>query len=140
MNAPLPPVTYCSLGNLIRTLRREAGFSQELLAQQSGLSADSIRRLEHNAFSPSLSTLKKLCAGLGMSLSNLFTMHERKEPDPTWELQDMLAGRSPEEIRFITDAAKELLAGLGRMHDTGHSLTSTTFVASEHQAPSVGPQ
>ncbi|NJN64311.1 MAG: helix-turn-helix transcriptional regulator [Acidobacteria bacterium] len=71
MNAPIPPVTYCSLGALIRTLRRTAGFSQELLAQRSGLSPDSIRRLENNAFSPTLLTLKKLCAGLGVRLSTL---------------------------------------------------------------------
>ncbi|MCA9699727.1 MAG: helix-turn-helix transcriptional regulator [Myxococcales bacterium] len=131
MNA-LSPVKYHTLGSLIRTLRRASGFTQEALAQRSNLSPDSIRRLEGNAFSPSLITLKKLCDGLGMRLSTLFALHEGGKISPTWELEDMLTGRTPEEIRFVTDAVKELLAGLGRMQDASSQLPSSILAANEH--------
>ncbi|MCA9698412.1 MAG: helix-turn-helix transcriptional regulator [Myxococcales bacterium] len=104
--------------SLIRALRHEGGFSQEVLAQQSNRSPDTIRRLEKNAFSPSLVTLKKLSSGLGIRLSTLFALHDGGELSPTWELEDMLTDRTPEEIRFVTDVARQLLAGLGRMQQT----------------------
>ncbi|HLT35877.1 MAG TPA: helix-turn-helix transcriptional regulator, partial [Enhygromyxa sp.] len=44
-------------GRHVRSLRRARGMTQEVLAQRSGLSADTIRRLEHGSFSPSLETL-----------------------------------------------------------------------------------
>ncbi|HLT36771.1 MAG TPA: helix-turn-helix transcriptional regulator, partial [Enhygromyxa sp.] len=58
-------------GRHVRSLRRARGMTQEVLAQRSGLSADTIRRLEHGSFSPSLETLRKLCHGLDLMLSTL---------------------------------------------------------------------
>jgi len=47
-------------------------LTQEALAELSGLSADTIRRLEQGSFSPSLDTLRKSCRGFDMLLSTLF--------------------------------------------------------------------
>ena len=71
MNDPSP-----AFGKHVRSLRRARGLTQEVLAERSGLSADTVRRLEHGSFSPSLVTLNKLCVGLDLRLSSLFESFE----------------------------------------------------------------
>ena len=79
-------------GRHVRSLRRARGQTQEVLATRSGLSADTIRRLEHGSFSPSLETLRKLCKGLDMMLSTLFESFELGTRSESRELEDLLAG------------------------------------------------
>ena len=45
-------------GKHVRSLRRARGVTQDALAQRSGLSADTIRRIEHGSFSASIDTLR----------------------------------------------------------------------------------
>jgi transcriptional regulator with XRE-family HTH domain len=84
-------------GKHVRSLRRVRGLVQEVLAARSGLSADTIRRLEHGTFSPSLETLRKLCIGLDLRLSTLFESYELGVRDESRELADLLACRSPRD-------------------------------------------
>ncbi len=51
-------------GAHVKRLREVRRLTQEELAVRSGLAADTIRRLEHQEFSPSLRTLRKVCKGL----------------------------------------------------------------------------
>jgi transcriptional regulator with XRE-family HTH domain len=78
----------------VRSLREARGFTQEILAERSGLSSDTIRRLERGGFSPSLDTLTKLAQGLGLKLSTLFTGYELGAREIGRELVDLLTGRS----------------------------------------------
>jgi transcriptional regulator with XRE-family HTH domain len=87
-------------GQYLRRLRRARGLTQERLAELSGLSPDTIRRLEHAAFSPSLDTLSKVCEGMQLSLSTLFTGFELAERINARELTDLLASRSPRDYRM----------------------------------------
>jgi transcriptional regulator with XRE-family HTH domain len=80
-------------------------MTQEVLAERCDLSADTIRRLEHGSFSPSLDTLRKLCNGLELRLSTLFESYELGERLELRELIDMIANRSP---RYIALAIKVL--------------------------------
>lgn len=98
-----------SFGRHVRQLRRARGRTQEKLAEHARLSADTIRRLEHGSFSPSLDTLRSLCRGLGMPLSMLFLSYEVGEPEPAAEYVDMLRGRSNAEIKLVTNLARTLL-------------------------------
>ena len=50
--------------NRIKVLRAELSISQDYLAQQLGVSRQTIHAIENNKYSPSLS--------LGMSIANLF--------------------------------------------------------------------
>jgi transcriptional regulator with XRE-family HTH domain len=84
-------------GKHVRSLRRARGLVQEVLAERSGLSADTIRRLEHGSFSPSLETLRKLCIGLELRLSTLFESYELGVRDESRELADLIACRTPRE-------------------------------------------
>ncbi|EDM78360.1 DNA-binding protein [Plesiocystis pacifica SIR-1] len=72
-------------------------MTQEVLAERSGLSTDTVRRLEHGSFSPSLDTLMKLCRGLDMMMSTLFMALELGERDLARELVDLILSRSAGE-------------------------------------------
>jgi transcriptional regulator with XRE-family HTH domain len=68
--------TPSGFGKHVRSLRRARGITQQDVAERSGLSADTIRRLEHEEFSPSLNTLQCLVDALGIRLSTLFLGYE----------------------------------------------------------------
>ncbi|MFO7562917.1 MAG: helix-turn-helix transcriptional regulator [Enhygromyxa sp.] len=97
-------------GQHARSLRRARGMTQEVLAEASGLSPDTIRRLEHGSFSPSLDTLMKLCSGFDLMLSTLFEAAELGARDERRELIDLLSLRTPREIEFATKVLRELFA------------------------------
>lgn len=105
-------MTGRAFGKHVRSLRRARGLTQEVLAERSGLSADTIRRLEHGSFSPSLETLRKLCAGLDLRLSTLFEAFEVGTCDETRELIDLVICRSTFEVALATRIFRALYYGL----------------------------
>ncbi len=107
--ARLPGPEERRFGQHVRRLRRARGVTQDCLAERAGLSADTIRRLEHGAFSPSLDTLTKLCAGLRLARSTLFESYELGESNETREVIDLLLTRSPREIELAVRVVRTLL-------------------------------
>lgn len=87
-------------------------MTQDILAERCGLSADTIRRLEHGHFSPSLETLRKLCLGLDLLLSTLFESFELGDLNQSRELADLLATRSPSELELAGRVLRALFAEL----------------------------
>jgi transcriptional regulator with XRE-family HTH domain len=110
-----------NFGRHVRSLRRARGMTQEVLAERSGLSADTIRRLEHGSFSPSLDTLRKLCVGLNLMLSTLFESYELGARNEARELIDLLATRTPRELALATRVLRSLFDELDDMQGTGIS-------------------
>ena len=106
-------------GKHVRSLRRARGMTQEVLAERSRLSADTIRRLEHGSFSPSLETLRKLCLGLDLRLSSMFEAFELGARDESRELVDLLLCRSPREIVLATRVLRALFDELDAMTTAG---------------------
>ena len=102
-------------GRHVRSLRRARGLTQEVLAERSGLSADTIRRLEHGSFSPSLETLRKLCVGLDLQLSTLFEAFELGARNESRELVDLLAFRTSRELVLATRVLRALFDELDAM-------------------------
>lgn len=96
MVEPEPPSGDRRFGRHVRSCRRARGLTQEALAERSDLSPDTIRRIEHGGFSPSLGTLRKLCMGLNLQLSTLFASFELGEREASRELGDALADMTPE--------------------------------------------
>jgi transcriptional regulator with XRE-family HTH domain len=102
-----------SFGAHVRRLREVRRLTQEQLAERSGLATDTIRRLEHQNFSPSLRTLRKICAGLGLSVAAMFSSFELDgDTEEIARIQCMLVGRSPAVLRLVERVLSELLAGL----------------------------
>lgn len=90
-------------GAHIRSLRRVRGLTQEQLAGRSDLSPDTIRRLEHGAFQPSLETISKVCRGLALTRSTLFEsleLPDGTDGSPLRELNALASMRSDADIEL----------------------------------------
>ena len=78
----------------IRHLRAERGLTLDGLARQADVSRAMLSRIERGESSPTAQLLNKICGGLGITLSVLFT-----EPDtpanPLYRHRDQLVWRDP---------------------------------------------
>jgi len=61
-----------ALGGRVRTLRSERGWTQEELADQCGLDARHVQKIEHGSHSATLKTLLHLARGFGVTVADLF--------------------------------------------------------------------
>jgi transcriptional regulator with XRE-family HTH domain len=66
------------LGERVRSLRRERGWTLEHLAERSGVSRAMISKLERGEKNPTLVVAAKVAEGLGVSLSRLVGIEERR--------------------------------------------------------------
>jgi len=67
------------LGERVRELRRGRGLTLDALAELSGVSRAMISKLERGEKNPTLVVAAKLAEGLGVTLSQLAGMEERRE-------------------------------------------------------------
>lgn len=110
---------YDDFGAYVKRLREVRGHTQDDLAQRSGLAADTIRRLEHQEFSPSLRTLRKVCKGLGLSVAALFNSFELADPSGVGlRIAALLAGRSDADLGLIERVLTKLLAGIDKLRSS----------------------
>jgi transcriptional regulator with XRE-family HTH domain len=100
-------------GAHVKRLREVRRLTQEELATRSELAADTIRRLEHQEFSPSLRTLRKVCKGLEISVAAMFNSFELgDQPEELSRIYALLLGRSQAELVLVERVLSELLAEL----------------------------
>ena len=59
------------LGNRIREYRKERGFSQEILAEKSGVSTNTISRIEGGQMAMSVGILQRIVKALGVDANML---------------------------------------------------------------------
>jgi transcriptional regulator with XRE-family HTH domain len=67
------------LGERVRDLRRKRGLTLDLLAERSGVSRAMISKLERGEKNPTLVVAAKVAEGLGVRLSQLVGVEERRE-------------------------------------------------------------
>jgi len=67
------------VGERVRALRRERGWTLEVLAERSGVSRAMISKLERGEKNPTLVVAARVAEGLGVSLSRLVGVEERRE-------------------------------------------------------------
>lgn len=60
-----------AFGKILRSLRKDRGYTQETLAFESGLDRTYVSLLELGSRSPTLDTIMTLCGALDVSLSQL---------------------------------------------------------------------
>jgi transcriptional regulator with XRE-family HTH domain len=111
-------VTSGRLGERVRALRRERGWTLEMLAERSGVSRAMISKLERGEKNPTLVVAAKVAEGLGMKLSQLVSVEEKskvvvvprerrmtmRDPETGFErqlLSPSLGGRGVEFIRNV---------------------------------------
>lgn len=71
------------VGARLKTLRKLKGFSQRELAKRAGVTNSTISMIEKNSVSPSVSSLKKVLAGIPMSLVDFFSTEAAADQAPT---------------------------------------------------------
>lgn len=113
---PMKTVTY-NLGKRIRTLRKARGLSREALADRADLNLSFLAKIEHSKNSPTVRTLTKIAAGLGISPSELLSDSAVSVPLPKKELlaleiSGLLRNRNIKTILLVRSVVKELLKKL----------------------------
>jgi transcriptional regulator with XRE-family HTH domain len=91
------------VGVRLRHLREQRGLSIRALARQSGLSANALSLIERGRSSPSVSTLYKVAAAMGVAITTFF----QTEP----ELHEVVYLRAAERTRV--PFTRGLVEGLG---------------------------
>src|SRR5438445_11804076 len=64
------------MGNRVRALRENRGFSLRALAQEAGVSAPMLSQVERGETSPTLQVASKIASGLELTLSQLLRLDE----------------------------------------------------------------
>jgi transcriptional regulator with XRE-family HTH domain len=90
-------------------------MTQTQLSDYSGLSPDTIRRVEHGSFSASITTMRKLCFGLDLSPATVFESFEVGGTDHLRELLDLLRSRTPEELALVARLVRSVFDLPGEM-------------------------
>ncbi len=118
MSEMVEAVSSGRLGARVKDLRRERGFTLDALAGRSGVSRAMISKLERGEKNPTLVIAARLAEGLGVSLSRLAGVEERREvvvvpkerrtvlrdPETGFERQSLsptFAGRGVEFLRNV---------------------------------------
>jgi transcriptional regulator with XRE-family HTH domain len=73
------PVVPIDLGARVRDLRRARSWTLEQAAKEAGLARSTLSKIENGQMSPTYDALKKLAAGLGLTIPQLFTPAPRAE-------------------------------------------------------------
>lgn len=72
------------LGNRIREYRKERGFSQEILAEKSGVSTNTISRIEGGQMAMSVGILQKIVKALGVDANTLLGVSTEVNETEIW--------------------------------------------------------
>lgn len=99
------------IGRRLRTLRQQRGLSQGDVEKASGLLRCYISRVEHGHTVPSIKTLERFAAALGVALYQLFYEGETPPPTPHLTYRPTLEELANEpgaeaEARFLLKVTK----------------------------------
>ncbi len=72
------------LGNRIRECRKERAFSQEILAEKSGVSTNTISRIEGGQMAMSVGILQKIVKALGVDANTLLGVSTEVNETEIW--------------------------------------------------------
>lgn len=92
------------IGQHIATLRLTRGWTQTHLADLSKMSASYISDIEAERRNPTTSTLKKLCAAFGMTLSEFYATSRFELSGVEAELLGLLRTQQWDKARAIIDS------------------------------------
>lgn len=92
------------LGKRIRELRKQQSISQEELGFKAGISAAHLGQIERALKNPTIETVDRIAAALGVSLGELFseeTVAPLKSQPTIAKIEAQLVGMSEDEQRII---------------------------------------
>ncbi len=92
-----------NVGQRIKELRERSGFTQNRLAEWSGVSQTHLRRVELGQQDITIGQLQLICDGLGITLAEFFNIGEETET-----LSDIIAKLTPRQKQLLTDFLKSI--------------------------------
>ena len=103
------------LGERIRILRKEAGLTQEQLAEKAEISVNFIGNAERGESSASVKTLRRMAKALGVSLKEMFDFPDEDAAVILDEVIGFLKSREwdIEELRMIRGLVRMIGRGEG---------------------------
>ena len=93
----------------IKSLRKKLGWSQEFLAEKTGVSAPYITQIEVGKRTPSLDIVEKLAFALGVEYKTLFETNNTTEVPSTTEFSKHIL--ESKLISAVTDTIRNELNG-----------------------------
>ncbi len=72
MRRQILPNLKIQFGKRLKTLRKQAGLTQEQLAEATGLTIESISNIERGLFGPKFDNLEKIANEIGVEVKELF--------------------------------------------------------------------
>jgi transcriptional regulator with XRE-family HTH domain len=96
------------IGARLKAMRSASALSQRQLAERAGVPHAQISNVEKNKVSPSVSTLRKILGGLGVSMADFFESERQLPPGPFFKACELVDLTSKVAASAIGD-------GSGRM-------------------------
>jgi transcriptional regulator with XRE-family HTH domain len=78
------------IGARLKAMRSAAGLSQRQLAERANVPHAQISNVEKNKVSPSVSTLRRILSGVGVSMADFFEPEREVPPGPFFETDQLL--------------------------------------------------
>ena len=98
-------IDYKIIGKRIQKSRTTAGFTQEMLSEKIGVSANYLSKVEGGHERPNLELLGKISVATDVSLTELLADVVEEHDYLQKDFAEVLALCSPEKIRLIYDVA-----------------------------------
>ena len=108
--------------NWIRLLREQTGVTQQTLADLAGTSQPTIALYESGLKSPTLATLRKLAACLGLYLNISFTHPMSREDQRSLAYHQALAAKLRKQPELTLEKAKRTLSKMSAKHPGANKL------------------
>lgn len=115
-------------GERLRNLRRERGFTQEEVALRADITTSYYGQIERGSANPSVALLEKICAVMGISISDIFTDADTNPLNIdalSMQIIHQLNGKSDEEKELILSMIKTAFR-LQNAKNTKNHLTNGT--------------
>lgn len=91
------------VGTRIKELREKAGFTQNGLAEWSGISQTHLRRVELGQQDITVGHLHMICDGLGITLAEFFSVNETQET-----ISDVISKLTPKQKQLLMEFLKSI--------------------------------
>lgn len=102
-----------SLGDRIKQLRKQKGFTQDQVAEAAGIDSKSLSRIECNRFNPAIDTLQGLAAALEVEIQDFFLSDPSSPRALRSYLFEVISTASDKEVVQLADAVKKVV---GKRH------------------------
>ncbi|MBE6601976.1 MAG: helix-turn-helix transcriptional regulator [Ruminococcaceae bacterium] len=100
-------IDYTVIGKQIREFRKKKGWTQEKLAEESGIEPSNISHIERAATKVSLPTLIHIANALGVTADDLLYRNLKKSESVSVALiNDLLTDCTPAELHAISEIIK----------------------------------